>query len=68
MNKQTQVKAEDFIGLPKHKAQDVAEMKNLIFRLIRIDDEPYLPYPDEFYAERICVEIDNGRVTKAMIG
>lgn len=56
-----------FIGLTKKKAQDFAEAKSLIFRLIRIDAEPYFPYPDDRYDQRVCVEIDNGLVTKASV-
>lgn len=59
--------ANQFLGLTKHKAQDKAEKMNFIFRLIRIDAESFLPYPDDHRNDRICVELDNGQVTKAKI-
>lgn len=59
--------AQQFLNLPKKKAQDVAEAKNMIFRLIRIDEKPYFDYPLEQRTDRVCVEIDNGVVTKATI-
>ena len=62
------MKPEDFLGLTKKAAQDKAEAKNLIFRLIRIDADPFFAYPDEtdVCTTRICVEIDNGKVSKAV--
>jgi hypothetical protein len=56
-----------FLGLTKKAAQNFAEMNNYIFRLIRIDNEPFFPYPDDIMHDRICVEIDAGKVTKAKI-
>jgi len=62
------MKSEEFLGLTKKAAQDKAEAKNLIFRLIRIDNEPYFAYPPEtdVCEQRLCVEIDNGKVSKAI--
>lgn len=54
-----------FIGLTKKRAQDLAEAKNYVFRLIRIDSEEYFKYPDDRCDTRVCIEIDNGAVTKA---
>lgn len=59
------MKADLFIGKSKKGAQDFAERSNLIFRLIRIDDENYLEYPEDQRNDRICVEIENGKVVKA---
>lgn len=61
--------ADAFLGLTKKRAQDLAEAKNMIFRLIRIDEEQFLPYPppEEALTDRICVEIDKSKVTKATI-
>jgi hypothetical protein len=59
--------ANDFLGLTKKRAQDKAEALNLVFRLIRIDGEEFLPYPEETFLDRICVEIDKGAVTKATL-
>jgi hypothetical protein len=59
--------AANYVGMTKKGAQNKAEMEGLIFRLIRIDDTPFLPYPDDVRADRLCVELDNGEVTKASI-
>lgn len=56
-----------FLFLSKKRAQDICEAKNLIFRLIRIDGESFYSYPEDQRTDRICVEIDNGKVTKASI-
>lgn len=58
---------EQFIGLTKKGAQDLADQKNLIFRLIRIDDKPMLSYPADQRQDRICVEIEKGKVVKATL-
>ena len=60
-------KAEDYIGLTKRSSQDKAERDSLVFRLIRIDKEDFLSYPDDERTDRICVEIDDGKVSKATI-
>lgn len=65
--KEPVVKASDFLGLSKKKAQDKAEAKSLIFRLIRVGEEHFFPYPDDVRTDRLCVEIDNLIVTKASI-
>jgi hypothetical protein len=59
--------AEEFIGLSKSKAQDVAEYKSLIFRLISIDGESFFGYPEDVRTDRICVEIEKGKVVVATI-
>ena len=59
--------ADAFLGLSKRRAQDVAEAKNMIFRLIRIDDQQFMAYPEETLLDRVCIEIDDGKVTKATI-
>jgi len=59
--------ADDFIGLGKKKAQDVAEYNSLIFRLVSVDGEEMLGYPTDTNAERICVEIESGKVVRASI-
>lgn len=58
-----------FIGLTKKGAQDLAEKQSLVFRLIRIDQESYFNYPPEteHRTDRICVEIENGQVIKAIL-
>ncbi len=59
--------ADEFLGLSKKRAQDVAEARNLIFRLIRIDEQDFHGYPEDKRDDRICVEIDAGKVTKASV-
>ncbi len=59
--------ADDFLGMSKKGAQNKAEEKNLIFRLIRVDSEPFLAYPEDTRTDRLCVEIDDGKVTTATI-
>lgn len=59
--------ADDFLGLSKKSAQNKAEALNLIFRLIRIDAEKYYEYPEDTRTDRICVELDSGKVTKASV-
>lgn len=64
------MKAEDFMCLTKHKAQDFAEKLNMIFRLVSLDGEIFLGYPkesEEIRTDRICVELEKGRVVKATI-
>lgn len=55
----------EFVGMTKKRAQDLAEFKNLIFRLISVDGDPFLAYPEDERTDRVCVEIENGKVSKA---
>lgn len=57
-------KEEDFLGLTKKGSQDLADKKNLIFRLIRVDDKNMFAYPTDKRDDRVCIEIDKGKVTK----
>jgi hypothetical protein len=59
--------AEKFMGLGKKDAQNLAEAHNLIFRLIRVDDRNIFGYPEDSRDDRICVEIDQGKVSKAVV-
>ena len=61
------MKSVAFIGLSKVSAQNLAESNNLIFRLIRIDDERFMDYPEKHRTDRVCIEIDNYKVSKASI-
>ena len=60
-------KAEDYIGLTKRGAQDKAEKNSFVFRLIRINKEPFMDYPTDVRTDRICIEIDDGVVSVATI-
>jgi len=61
------MKAEDFVGMTKKSAQNAAESANLIFRLIKVDGEDFLAYPEDQRTDRVCVEIEKGKVTVASI-
>ena len=57
-----------FIGMTKKGSQDLAEKNNLIYRLIRIDNDKFNDYPVDDRTEqkdRVCIEIDGGKVSKA---
>lgn len=58
------MKQEDFIGLTKKMAQDKAEGRNMIFRLIRVDKNNFFDYPKDERTDRVCIEIDDAKVTK----
>lgn len=58
------MKEEQYMGLSKKSAQNLAEAQNLLFRLISIDDEPFMDYPSDVRNDRICVEIKSGKVVK----
>jgi len=57
----------DFLNLSKKTAQDLAEKKNIIFHLIRIDGEMFFDYPSEVRDDRVCIEIEGGKVIRAVI-
>lgn len=58
----------DFIGLSKRSAQNLAERRSLIFRLIRVDGEKMFDLPTDYMKDRISIEIDAGKVTRAVMG
>jgi len=61
------VNASDFIGLSKKKAQDVCEARSLIFRLVSVDGEHFLGYPEDVRDDRVCVEIKKEKVVAAKV-
>ena len=61
------MKAEDFLNVSKHKAHDLAEANSFIFRLVSVDGEVILGYPEDIRTDRICVEIKSNRVIAATI-
>ena len=61
------MQAQDFLGMTKKDAQNRAEESNLIFRLIRVDGEIFFAYPEDVRTDRLCVEIDDGKVSVARI-
>ena len=61
------MKSNDYLGLTKKAAQNKAESQNLIFRLISVDGEAFLPYPEDKRDDRVCCEIASGQVVKASI-
>ena len=62
-------KAEDFLGLSKFAAQAKAENRNMIFRLIKVDDKEFFAYPSEtdIRTDRVCCELEGGKVVKAVL-
>jgi len=59
--------ANKYIGLAKKSAQDRADRDNLIYRLVSVDGEKRLGYPEDERDDRICVEIENRVIVKAII-
>lgn len=56
-----------FLGLSKKSAQNLAEVNNLIFRLIRVDDVDFFSYPEDLREDRVCIEIEKSQVVAASI-
>ena len=57
-----------FIGLSKKRAQDLAESLNVVFQLVRIDQDQFFTYPSEQErSDRVFVEIESGKVISAKI-
>lgn len=61
------IDANIFLGMGKRESQNRAELLNLIYRLIRVDDRQMQGYPADTREDRVCIEIDNLQVTKAVI-
>lgn len=60
--------ADQYLRMTKRAAQNKAESDSLIFRLISVGKEQFLPYPDDKREDRICIEIDEGGlISKATI-
>jgi hypothetical protein len=59
--------AKEFIGLSKFSGQFLAESKNMLFHLISVEGEPFFSYPDVKRDDRICVEIKNSKIVKAVL-
>lgn len=59
--------ADQFLGMSKKRCQDFCEAKNMIFRLISVDGESFFSYPEDRRDDRVCVEIEKGKVVKALI-
>lgn len=52
----------------KRAAQNLAEAKNLIFRLVSANGETILGKPEDVRTDRLCVIIVNDKVDDAWIG
>jgi len=62
------VKASDFVGLTKKRAQDKAEANNMIFRHRTADGATYLGDPsDPGRTDRVCVDTVGVKVVSAEI-
>ena len=65
------ISSDMFLNKTKKSSQDLAEKHSIIYRLIRINNENFMSYPDSSddrskMMDRVCIEIDNGKVTKAV--
>lgn len=56
-----------FLGLTKKRSQDLSEAKSLVYRLVSIDGEQYLGYPEDTRDDRVCIVIEKGTVVEATI-
>lgn len=58
-----------FIGMGKRESQNYADSLNFVYRLCRVDGEQFFSYPaeEEKRNDRICIEIENGKVVKATV-
>ena len=61
------ITSDDFIGLSKHAAFDLAELNYLIFRLVSVNGELFLGHPEDRRDDRICVIIEDQKVIEAFI-
>jgi len=59
--------ANEFVGMGKRPAQNLAESKGYIFRLVSVDGEQVLGYPEDQRDDRVCVEVVATKVVKAVI-
>ena len=56
-----------FLNLSKASAHNLAEANSLVFRLVSVDGENFLGYPEDQRDDRVCVEIERGKIVKATI-
>lgn len=59
--------ASEFVGMGKRPAQNKAEARGLIFRLVSVDGEQILGYPEDSRDDRVCVEVEGTKVVKAVM-
>ena len=62
------IDANKYIGMGKRRAQNLAELDNLTFRLVSSNGELMLGKPEDVRTDRLCVVIDNDQVKEAWIG
>jgi hypothetical protein len=55
------------LGMGKRQSQNKVEAMNMIYRLIRVDNETIQSYPEDVRDDRVCIEIESGKVVKAVI-
>lgn len=55
------------LGMGKRQSQNKVEELNMIYRLIRVDNESIQSYPEDVRSDRVCVEIENGKVVRAVV-
>lgn len=59
--------AESYVGMTKKSAQSKSEFENLIYRVVSVDGEKFLGFPEDKREDRVCVIIENGKVIQAFI-
>lgn len=55
------------LGMGKRQSQNKVEAMNMIYRLICVDGESIQSYPEDVRSDRVCVEIENGKVVKVTV-
>lgn len=61
------VNADTFVGMSKSAGQNKAEALNLVFRLVSVNGETFLGLPEDTRDDRVCVEVNATKITKAII-
>ena len=59
--------SERFIGLTKRQSYTLAERLNLIPHLVRMDERQLFGYPEDTRDDRVCLEFDERKVSRATI-
>lgn len=58
---------EQFIGLTKRQSYELAERLGLMPHLVRMDERMLFGYPNDVRDDRICLEFDLRKVSKARV-
>jgi len=58
---------EQFLGLTKRQSYSLAEKLGLMPHLVRMDERKLFGYPEDKRDDRVCLEFDSRKVTKATL-